>query len=48
MRRNRHDTWKLFCDNHQELLAGMELPASVTHSEHRFRVKCAPEVRPVA
>jgi hypothetical protein len=37
MRRNRHDTWKLFCDNHQELLAGSGLPASVTHSEQRFR-----------
>jgi hypothetical protein len=37
MRRNRHDTWKQFCDRHQELLAGTGLPASVTHSEHRFR-----------
>jgi hypothetical protein len=37
MRRNRHDTWKQFCEHHQGLLAGTGLPASVTHSEQRFR-----------
>src|SRR5262245_58699275 len=37
MRRNRHDTWKLFCEKHRELLDGTGLPVSVTHSESRFR-----------
>jgi hypothetical protein len=37
MLRNRHDTWKLFCETHRELLAWTGLPTSVTHSEHRFR-----------
>lgn len=37
MLRNQHDTWKLFCEEHRELLARTRLPASVTHSEHRFR-----------
>ena len=37
MGRNRHDTWKLFCEMHRELLAGTGLPTTVTHSEHRLR-----------
>lgn len=37
MLRNRHDTWKLFCEEHRELLARTRLPQSVTHSEPRFR-----------
>jgi hypothetical protein len=37
MRRNRHDTWKLFCEKYRELLARTGLPTSVTHSERRFR-----------
>src|SRR6516165_10114162 len=37
MPRNRHDTWRLFCEAHRELLTQTGLPTSVTHSEHRFR-----------
>jgi hypothetical protein len=37
MRRNRHDTWKLFCDAQREILARTGLPTSLTHSEQRFR-----------
>lgn len=37
MRRNQHDTWRLFCEEHRETLSRTELPMSVTHSEHRFR-----------
>jgi hypothetical protein len=37
MLRNRHDTWKLFCEQHRDLLAATGLPTAVTHSEHRFR-----------
>ena len=37
MRRNRHDTYKQFCDQHQQVLAATGLPATVTHSEPRFR-----------
>ena len=37
MRRNRHDTWKLFCEMQREILARTGLPTSLTHSEQRFR-----------
>lgn len=37
MRRNRHDIWQRFCDQHRELLAETGLPVSVTSAEHRFR-----------
>ncbi len=37
MIRNRHDTWKLFCEMHRDLLTRTGLPPYVTHSEPRFR-----------
>jgi hypothetical protein len=37
MLRNRHDTWKLFCETHREILARTGLPTSVTDSEQRLR-----------
>jgi hypothetical protein len=37
MVRNRHHTWKLFCETHRELLARTGLTSSIVHSEHRFR-----------
>ena|SRR5437764_13087319 len=37
MLRNRHDTWKLFCEQHRELLPGTGLPPSLTDSETRFQ-----------
>lgn len=37
MHRNRHDTWKRFCEEHADLLVQTGLPVTVTRSEHRFR-----------
>src|SRR4051794_32849965 len=37
MARNRHDTWKLFCERHRELIATSGLPESLTNAEHRLR-----------
>ena len=37
MLRNRHDTWKLFCEDHRDILAATGLPAAVIRAEHRFR-----------
>ena len=37
MLRNRHDTWKLFCEMQREILRRTGLPTSLTHSVQRFR-----------
>jgi hypothetical protein len=37
MLRNRHDTWKLFCELQREILDRTGVPTSLTHSRQRFR-----------
>lgn len=37
MLRNRHDTWKLFCEMQRKALGQTGLPTRLIHSEQRFR-----------